>query len=170
MPIASALLPEFDQEIATTRRVIERVPEARADWSPHPKSWPMGSLAVHCCNLLVWTVPTLTETELDVNPPGGPPWTPPRFTTTTAALELLDTNARAAREAIAACSDAAFQVPWTLKNAGRALFTLPRAAVLRAFVFSHLIHHRGQLTVYLRMNDVPLPSVYGPTADEAGGM
>lgn len=170
MSISQAVLPEFDQEMASTRRLLERVPEGDKDWKPHPKSYSLGDLAIHLANLVGWTIVTLKETELDLNPPGGPPWTPPRFSTTAAALTMFDDNVQGARAAIAATSDADFMVSWSLKNAGHTVLTLPRVVVLRSFVLNHLIHHRGQLSVYLRLRDVPLPSVYGPTADDTGGM
>jgi uncharacterized damage-inducible protein DinB len=110
---------------------------------------------------------TMKETELDLNPPGGPGFKSPGFESTQGALSTFDENARQAREAIAAASDEDMKTPWTLKNAGQTVFTLPRAAVLRSFVISHMIHHRGQLSVYLRLHDVPIPSIYGPSADEA---
>lgn len=164
--IAAAVLPEFDQEMASTRKVLERIPEARASWKPHSKSYSLGDLAAHVSNLPSWTVFTLKQTELDLNPPGGQQWKSPGFSTTAAALAAFDENVKAARAAIAGSSDADFQVAWSLKSGGHTIFSMPRAAVLRSFVLNHLIHHRAQLTVYLRLNDVPLPGIYGPTADE----
>jgi uncharacterized damage-inducible protein DinB len=166
MPLSDTLLPEFDHEMATTRTVLERVPEAHAAWKPHAKSTSLGDLAMHLASIPGWTVPTLTRTELDMAPPGGPPYTPPVFTSLTATLALFTANVAVARAAIAATPDDAYGVPWSLKVGDHLIFTQPRGAVLRSFVLSHIIHHRGQLTVYLRMKDVPLPSVYGPTADE----
>jgi uncharacterized damage-inducible protein DinB len=109
---------------------------------------------------------TLRRDELDLAPPGGPEFTPPRFESPAATLSTFDANVRQGREALAAASDRDLLAPWTLKKGGETLFTLPRVACLRSFVISHGIHHRGQLTVYLRLCDVPLPPVYGPTADE----
>jgi uncharacterized damage-inducible protein DinB len=166
MSIAEAVIPEFDQEMATTRRMLERVPEAKAAWKPHPKSWSLGDLAAHLANLPVWGSMTMAGTELDVNPPGGPAWTPPGYGGRSANLANFDTNVAACRAALARASDADYMVGWTLKNAGQAAFTLPRVVCIRSFVLNHIIHHRGQLSVYLRLNDVALPSVYGPTADE----
>ena len=165
--IAESLLPEFDQEVATTRTLLTRIPEDRTGWRPHAKSWTLGELGLHLGNLLSWTRPTLEGTELDLEPPGGPTWTPPTFESAARNVEVFDGNAADARAALAATSDADMMVPWTLKKAGEAMFTLPRVACIRSFVMNHLIHHRGQLTVYLRQCDVPLPPVYGPTADEA---
>jgi len=166
--IAEAIVPEFDHEMATTRKHIERVPVDKKDWLPHEKSMPMGRLAVHLAELPGWGSTTMKETELDMNPPGGPAFTPTPFTTTTAALALFDENVKAARAALAAASDADYMVGWTLKAGGQVLFTLPRIAVVRTWVINHIIHHRGQLSVYLRLNGVPVPGTYGPSADEPG--
>jgi uncharacterized damage-inducible protein DinB len=166
MAINEALLAEYDQEIAKTRLFLERVPAKDAGWSPHLKSKTLGALAVHVATLPWWLDVTLTTTEFDLNPPGGggPP-ARPAFTTVEALLASFDKNAEAGRAALAKATDAEFAVPWTLKNAGAAIFSLPRAAVVRAFCLSHLIHHRAQLGVYLRLRGVPLPPSYGPTAD-----
>ncbi len=166
MPMTDALLAEFDHELATTRRLIERVPEAQLDWKPHHKSMSIGDLATHLCGLAGWGVFVAERQELDLNP-DGKGVRPPALGSPAEMLKLFDENARNARGAISAIPDSAMKEPWTLKNAGAVIFTLPRAVVLRTFVMNHIIHHRGQLTVYLRLRDVPLPSVYGPTADLA---
>ncbi len=162
MSIAASILPEFDQEIATTRTLLERVPEAQSDWRPHHKSYSMGELAMHLATLPTWVGATLEQHELELGPGA---YTPDSFASTHTMLGVFDSNSREAREVIAGAPDSEFMVPWTFKDNGRAIFTLPRAAVLRSFVMNHIIHHRGQLSVYLRMNDVPLPPIYGPTAD-----
>jgi uncharacterized damage-inducible protein DinB len=161
MTISQTLLPEFEQETATTRRFLERVPAKDADWRPHPKSYPLGHLVVHLATVPGWVagVMTLPEVDFAVAPE------PPPFTTVEALLAYFDANVALGREALAQAADADFAMPWSLKNAGAAIFTLPRAVVLRSFVLSHLIHHRAQLGVYLRLRDVPLPPSYGPTAD-----
>jgi len=166
MPLNEMLLPEFDQEAATTRLLLERVPAKDADWKPHPKSASLGSLAVHVANLVSWLGMTLTTTELDFDPPGGggPP-VPSPFTTVEALLAVFDQNAASSRAALAKAVDADFAVLWSLKSGSQVYFTLPRAVVVRSFALSHLIHHRAQLGVYLRLRDVPLPPSYGPTAD-----
>jgi uncharacterized damage-inducible protein DinB len=166
MSIAQSLLPELDQEVATTRRVLERVPADRAAWKPHARSWSLGDLALHVANILSWLRITLETTELDLAPPGGPPFAPLAYRSTQATLAHFERHAAEGRAALAASSDADLAVPWSLKLAGATKFTMPRAVCVRMFVLNHLIHHRGQLTVYLRLCDVPLPSVYGPTADE----
>ena len=168
MAIRDALLPELDQELATTRRLLELVPEGKTSFRPHPKSWTLGELALHLANLLSWLPSTLKATELDLDPPSGPKFVPPKFESARATLKMFDETSRAARAALAGASDADLVVPWTLKKRGQAMFTLPRAACVRSFVMNHLIHHRGQLSVYLRLVDVPLPPVYGPTADLTG--
>ena len=161
MAINEMLLAEYDQEIATTRRLLERVPAKDAAWKPHAKSAALGDLAVHVATIPGWIAPTLRLAELDLStvPPPGP------FATVEALLAVFDASAAEGRAAIAQASDADFAAPWSLRSGGQTYFTLPRAAVLRSFVLSHLIHHRAQLGVYLRLRDVPLPSSYGPTAD-----
>lgn len=166
MPIADALTPEFEHEIAITRSLLERIPDDKADWKPHPKSMSMGQLAIHIVNLTRWAEYTLKETEFDVSPVGGAPLVEKKWTSRADALAELDAGAAEARNAIAASSDGEMMVPWCLKAAGQTIFTMPRAAVLRSFVLSHIIHHRGQLSVYLRLNDVAVPPIYGPSADE----
>ncbi len=165
MPIAKALLPEFDHEMATTRSLLERVPEDRGGFKPHARSTALGALATHIANLASLGARIVALTEIDMNPPGGPGFTPPQFSTTAALLETFDANVAKAREAIAGASDEALMETWTLRNGGSTIFSMPRAAVLRTMLMNHMIHHRGQLSVYLRLNDVPLPSIYGPTAD-----
>lgn len=166
MSISQSLLPEFDQEMATTRKILERVPEGASDWKPHVKSMTLGRLAGHVAELPGWGVVTLTQTELDFAPKDGPTWAPAIHTTRAATLKLFDDGVKAVREAIAAASDADFMVLWSLKRAGQTLLSMPRVAVMRSMVLNHIIHHRAQLGVFLRLNDVPLPRSYGPTADE----
>jgi uncharacterized damage-inducible protein DinB len=166
MSVSANLLGEFDQEFGNTRRVLERIPEGKFDWKPHAKSMSLGRLATHLAELALWCTQTFKRTELDLAPPGAPPYQPPTFSTRAEVLQAFDENVRAARAALAAASDPDFMVPWSLKRGGAILFTLPRIAVYRSFVMNHMIHHRGQLGVYLRLNDVPVPPLYGPTADE----
>jgi uncharacterized damage-inducible protein DinB len=162
MSILDALLPEFDHEMATTRRVLERVPEAQFGWKPHEKSFSLGDLAGHLANIPYWCTITLKDTSLDLA-------TLDRAKSPTSLAELLtgfDSRVATAREHLSRATDPEFFVPWTLKMGDQEFFTMPRISVLRTFVLNHSIHHRGQLTVYLRLNNVPLPPVYGPTADE----
>lgn len=162
MSISASLLPEYDNEMKTTRRVLERVPGDRLDWQPHPKSMSMGTLATHLANLPWWGQITMEQDSFDV----GVPTTIPAAKSTDEILERFDKNVATVREILQRTEDSTFFQPWTLRNGERTVFTLPKVGVLRTMVFSHIIHHRGQLTVYLRLNDVPVPSVYGPSADE----
>ena len=160
MTLRDSLLPEFEQEMATTRTLLERVPGDRGTWKPHPKSFALGHLAQLVASMPGWVANTVRQTELNLS--SAPRY---RFETTETLLAMFDTNVQEARQALTAADDAQFQVPWSLKHGDRVLFTAPRETVVRTHI-SHLIHHRGQLTVYLRLLDVPLPSIYGPTADE----
>ena len=159
----AALLPEFDQEMASTRKVLERLPDEKLDFKPHEKSYSLLELASHVSNLPMWTGTTLTTTELDLDQP----WERELPTSREELLAEFDANAADAREVLAAARAQDLQVEWTLKSGDQVWFTEPRAAVFRSFVMSHLIHHRAQLTVYLRLLDVPVPGMYGPSADEA---
>ena len=164
MALKDALLPEFDHEMGTTRRVLERVPEAEFAWKPHEKSFNLGQLAAHVANIPHWVAAIVQNTVFDLADAED---TRPRVPESTGWLvSQFDKNVEAARTGIADMTDPEFLAPWTFKNNGQVVFTMPRAAALRSFVMNHMIHHRGQLTVYLRLKNVPLPSVYGPTADE----
>lgn len=160
MSLSQTFLPEFDQEMATTRRLLERVPSDKGSWKPHEKSFSLGHLAQLVSWMPGWITNALRETRLDLS--GAPRYS---LEKTADLLVGFDRNVKEAREALAAASDVDFQVPWSLTTGDRVLFTMPRVAVVRQTI-NHLIHHRGQLSVYLRMVDVPLPSIYGPTADE----
>jgi uncharacterized damage-inducible protein DinB len=165
MSIAESMLPEFDHETATTRALLELVPEAKADWKPHIKSMSLGELAMHVSNIPDWAPVTLKETEFDTNPPGGQRVTPPPFESTAKMLQAYDKSVSVARAMLAAATDREMMVPWALKRGGKTVFHMPRVAVFRSFIMNHVIHHRGQLSVYLRLCDVLLPAIYGPTAD-----
>lgn len=160
-------LPEFDQEMARTRKVLERVPEDRLTWRPHPKSWTLAELATHVAGIGAWTAPSLQLPELDMASPSAPP-NPKPATSLAELLALFDSMLGGARAALAGAQEATFALPWSLRAGEQVFFTMPRGVVLRTFVLNHLIHHRGQLEVYLRMNDVALPAIYGPSADEPG--
>jgi uncharacterized damage-inducible protein DinB len=166
MAIKDGLLPEFDHEMGTTRRLLERVPEADFAWTPHEKSFPLGHLAGHIANIPHWVDIAIDGSSFDL----GDPAANVRPDPPASVAELLarfDTNVKKARAKIDEQTDPALFAPWTLKNGGHEVFTMPKVAVLRSFVMNHLIHHRGQLSVYLRLRNVPLPSIYGPTADES---
>ena len=167
MSLAASLLPEFDQEMHLTRRMLERVPEDKFDWQPHPKSMKLGHLATHLAELPTWGMWTMQSDEFDVTPPGSGPYVPRMAANRAAILSEFDANAAAARQAIAAASDEQLGRPWTLKATGKSVFTLPKMAVLRSMVMSHMIHHRAQLGLFLRLNDVAIPGTYGPSADDS---
>jgi uncharacterized damage-inducible protein DinB len=167
MPISEALLPEFDHEMAGTRKTLERVPEDKFGWKPHEKSMSMARLAQHLAEIPDWAVNTIEKDSLHIAPPGsGPFQMPPPPKSRQEVLEMFDKNVAAARKAIAGAADAHLMQPWTLQFQGKTLFTMPRIAVIRAHVMSHSIHHRAQLGVYLRLNNVAVPGMYGPSADE----
>jgi uncharacterized damage-inducible protein DinB len=165
MSIAEALLPEFDREMGVTRRLLERVPDAQFAWRPHDKSMTMGRLAEHLAELPMWARVTITDTGIDLGQSRSPDYVAPP--TRAAVLAMFDKNVADARAALVGRTDAELMAPWTLKHQGKEVFTMPKAVVLRGFVMNHSIHHRGQMSVYLRLNDVPVPSMYGPSADEA---
>jgi uncharacterized damage-inducible protein DinB len=162
MPIAEALAAEFAHEASTTRKLLERVPDGKFDWKPHVKSMSLGTLSSHVANLPQWAVMTLDQSEFDLAT--APP--SPEASSRAQLVAMFDQHVGAATSKLAGKTDAELMAPWTLKHGGHPVFTMPKAAVLRSFVMNHLIHHRGQLSVYLRLNEVPLPSIYGPTADE----
>lgn len=165
MPIADSLLPEYDHELATTRRVLERVPEADFGWKPHDKSMTLGQLAGHVANIPFWLSATLDAPFYDVTA-GDKEATLEPPASREVLLQEFDGKVRRARASLAKATDAEMMAAWSLKNAGEEIFSMPRLTAVRSFVLNHLIHHRGQLTVYLRLRNVPLPSIYGPTADE----
>lgn len=161
MTIGESMLDEFDSEMGTTRRVLERVPSDKGEWKPHPKSFAIGHLAQLIARMPAWITGTLASSSLDLGAFQG--YT---FEKTETLLEVFDKNVREARAALAGAPDAVFSSPWSLKRGSQVFFTLPAGAVVRQNI-NHLVHHRGQMTVYLRLLDIPVPSVYGPTADEA---
>ena len=157
-----ALLPEFDHEMATTRKVLERVPEDRFNWKPHVTSMSMGELSTHVANIVWWGEVTLSKPEYDAEGQPRAEIAPGHK----ALMSTFDKNVATTRAILAGISDAELMVPWTLKQGKKTFFSMPRSVVWRSFVMNHLVHHRAQLSVYLRMHDVPLPSMYGPSADE----
>jgi len=163
MTIAETLLPEFDQEMTSTRKVIARVPGDKGQWKPHPKSFALGHLAQLVATMPGWITKTVSGTE--INLAGGAGYS---FQATDSLLEQFDKHVRDAREAIAQSKDDDYTVAWSLKMGEQVLFTAPRGTVVRQHI-NHLVHHRAQLGVYLRLLDIPVPSMYGPTADEPWG-
>jgi len=166
MPINQMLLPEFDVEMAKTRQTLERVPEDKFGWKPHEKSMTLVRLAGHIAEMPGWAVYTVNTDSLDVAPVNEPKYEPPKINSRKDILEIFDKNVKEARAAIERASDENLGQPWTLLGGGKTIFTMPRVAVLRSMVMNHIIHHRGQLGVYLRLNNVAVPGPYGPSADE----
>ncbi len=164
MSLSSSFLGEFDHEMSNTRKVLERVPTDKLAWKPHAKSMTMGRLASHIAEMPIWVLRALGAPEYDFAVGGTLRHDIP---STREIVEAFDKNLADAREAIAGAGDDALREKWTLRRGDRVAFTLPRIAVLRALVLNHVIHHRGQLTVYLRLNDAPVPALYGPSADES---
>jgi len=166
MRLSEALLPEFDQEMVYTRKTLERVPADKFAWKPHEKSMTMVRLATHLAELPSWAIFTIEKDSLDIAPPGEPPYEPSKVDSTQDLLDVFDKNVPLARKAIAGASDELLMKPWSLLAGGHTIFTFPRFTVLRGTVMNHIIHHRAQLGVFLRLNNVPLPAIYGPSADE----
>jgi uncharacterized damage-inducible protein DinB len=166
MSIAQSILSEFDQEMANTRKVLERVPDEKWNWKPHEKSGTTGWLAAHVGTVPGWLTMTLTSESLDYAPVDGPSYTPPKIENSKQLLAAFDKEAAEARAALTNASDEDMAKGWTLLAGGKEIFTMPRVACVRGMIMNHLIHHRGQLTVYLRLLDVPVPGLYGPSADE----
>jgi len=162
MAIKDAVLPEFDHEMATTRQVIERVPDDKFNYKPHDRSMTMGALASHIADMPTWALVSIAQDSIDLA--GG--FKPFQAASSAELVAAFDKNVVLARGAIAGASDETFMKSWSLKRGDVTLMTLPKIAVVRSFVMNHVIHHRGQLSVYLRLNNVPVPSIYGPSADE----
>ena len=166
MSYAAMILPDFDREMANTRKVLERVPEDKLDWQVHPQSHTIGWNANHLAEIAGWVEGALTAPSWDIAPTGGEPYQSPKLTSRQEILDLFDRNVAAARKAIAAVKDDQMTQPWSLLNAGTPFFTISRATMLRSFVLNHLIHHRAILCVYLRLNNIPVPGMYDPSGDE----
>ena len=162
MAINDGLMSELQYEAATTRKVLERIPTETFDWKPHEKSMSMRQLAGHVADMFGWYAPTLEQEELDFA--GG--YEEPKPANTEELVALFDKNVAAATESLQKADPEIFMKDWTLRNGEQIYFTMPKAGVIRSFVMNHIVHHRGQLSVYLRMNDIPVPALYGPSADE----
>jgi uncharacterized damage-inducible protein DinB len=162
MKIIDGLLAELEQEAQTTRRVLERIPQAHLSWKPHPKSMSLGQLALH-----VATVPgNVAELAALDTVPEPPAFVQPEAATASELVPSLTDSVAKAKQLLGGFDDASMTAPWRLQSGGKDLMTMPRSAVVRAIMLNHWYHHRGQLLVYLRLLNLPVPSVYGPTADE----
>jgi uncharacterized damage-inducible protein DinB len=166
MALSEILLPDFDEEMAATRTTLERVPDGKFDWKPHVKSMAMGQLAQHLATIPHWGSMIIKQESLDVAPGGVPLPQLAQVKTTAEILEMFDKNVGETRAGIARASDEELRKTWSLLVNGKTVVSMPRIACLRGFVMYHNVHHRAQLGVYLRLNDVPVPAIYGPSADE----
>lgn len=167
MALRDSILPEFDHEMAVTRKTLERVPEDKPDWKPHEKSMTMARLAGHVAELPAFVTMALQQDSFNVRPPGGGPSRQPlMMTSRKQLLEDFDKNVAGLRTTLSNASDETLMKSWSLLAGDKTIFTAPRLGVIRAFCLNHVIHHRAQLGVYLRLNNLPVPSVYGPSADE----
>ena len=166
MTMTKLFLAELEREIPRTRRALEQVPVGKHDWKPHQKSMPLGYLASLVATLPSWAYFTIMQDELDIRPVGKEPYKMPEWTSTDDLLKIFDDGVAQAREALGGTNDEHLMKPWRFMVAGHVASEDPRHVVLRDTVFNHLAHHRGQLTVYLRLNDKLVPSIYGPSADE----
>lgn len=166
MAMSDTVLMQFDQVVMGTRQHLESIPDDELGWKPHEKSFSIGELGSHLANIPGWVMATLGQDELDMNPPDGEgAENQPEYGSSAEMVAALDASVAAAREMIESTSDETFRSNWTLLNGGEVLFSMPKIAVVRMFVMDHMIHHRGQLTVYLRLLDIPLKQTFGPTAD-----
>lgn len=165
MSIADSLLSEFTQEMNNTRKLLELIPDEKAGWKPHPKSRTLGQLAIHLAFLPVWVQSIMQKTVFDLDPSKDGGFKRPEVVSRDETVRFFDENVSNGKVALTGVSDRDLFNNWTLKSGERIIFSLPRATVLRLLVLSHSIHHRGQLTVYLRLQDIPLPNIYGSTAD-----
>ena len=167
MTIGQSMLSEFDEEMKNTRKILERCPDANWNWKPHAKSGTLGWLAAHVGTVPQWITMTIQTEELDYAPVGGPAYEPPKISNRTELLAAFDKGSGEARAALAAVSDQELMKNWKLLAGGQEVLTLPRLACIRGMCLNHLYHHRGQLTVYFRLLGIPVPGIYGPSADEA---
>lgn len=163
MSLGASIASELEQEARSTRKLLERVPEQHFDWKPHPKSMSLRELASHVVDSMGWVDVTLNQDVFEMDPTSYKPY---RAQSRKELLQKLDTNVTHAVKAIKGVSDAKLMETWSMKVAGKTAFSMPKIAVLKTFIINHQIHHRGQLDVYLRLKDVPLPQIYGPSADE----
>jgi uncharacterized damage-inducible protein DinB len=164
MAIVDPFIQELEYEGGLTRKALERIPTGKLGFKPHPKSMTIGQLGSHLAETLEWTSAITENSEFDFVPEE---YTPKAARSTAEILAAFDASLKAAKEALRTLSDVGCKEPWTFKTSGKVVFQLPRIAVVRSMILSHSYHHRGQLTVYLRLLDIPVPSIYGPSADES---
>jgi uncharacterized damage-inducible protein DinB len=163
MSLNKALLAELQHEAATTKKVLERIPESTWEWKPHEKSMSMLRLATHVAEMFSWIKTTVETPELDFAVGDYKPFVP---SNSQDLVDFFEKSVAESAQALESVSDETLMQNWTMRNGEQVYFTMPKAAVLRSFCFNHIVHHRGQLSVYLRLNDIPVPEIYGPSADE----
>jgi uncharacterized damage-inducible protein DinB len=168
MKLTDFFLNQLEEEAAPTRRTLERVPEGRNDWKPHEKSMLLGYLSALVASMPGWIAFMINQDELDLSAPGSAKFRPQVVSSSRELVQLLDDSVAIAREALTKTTDEHLMTPWRFMAGGHVISEQPRYIMIRHAVFSHLAHHRGQLTVYLRLNDAPVPAIYGPSADERG--
>ena len=161
--ISTALIGEMEHEAKTTRECLSRIPADKFSWKPHEKSMEFGRLASHVAEMFGWTPATLQQPELDFSKWDYKPFEPQ---STDELVEYLDKNVAEAIDVLKNTGDEVYMENWTMRNGEQVYFTMPKIAVMRSFVMNHIVHHRGQLSVYLRLNDIAVPAIYGPSADE----
>ncbi|MGB7844110.1 MAG: DinB family protein [Candidatus Acidiferrum sp.] len=166
MTIGQSMLPEFDEEMKNTRKTLERLVDENWGWKPHAKCGTLGWMAGHIATMPGWLTMTINTEELDYAPVNGPAYEPPKLENKKQLLAEFDKNVTGAREALAGASDADMMKGWKLLAGGQEIFTMPRVACIRSMVMNHIIHHRAQLTMYYRLLGIPVPGLYGPSADE----
>jgi uncharacterized damage-inducible protein DinB len=166
MTYAQTILPEFDEEMANARKVLERIPDDKLEWRAHPESNTIGWNANHLAEIAGWVAVMLQQATWEIAPPGGEPYRSPALKTRNEIVELFDHNVAAARNALAEVKDEAMGVTWSLLYEGKPIITMSRAAVIRRYVLNHVVHHRAILCVYLRLNDIPVPGMYDPSGGE----
>lgn len=166
MSLSQLLFADLEQEFANTRRTLERVPDEKWDWKIHEKSNTIGWVATHLGRIPSWTNFTFDRDSLDLNPADGANFDPPTPTNCAENLKIFDENVAQAIETLRNVDNTTLELPWTLLSGGEKIFTIPKHMVIRTWVINHLVHHRAILTVYFRVNDIPVPALYGPSADE----
>ncbi|MCH9653629.1 MAG: DinB family protein [Planctomycetes bacterium] len=166
MTIADSILPEFDMEMAGTRKTLERIPDDKLDWKAHPDSNTIGWVASHLVEIAGWVEGTLTQDTWDINPEGGEPYKSTPLKSNQEILDQFDANVAKGRKLIEETSDEEYAKSWSLLSAGQPLITMPKIGVIRTWVLNHSMHHRAHLCVYLRLNNIPVPALYGPSGDE----
>ncbi|HZS98449.1 MAG TPA: DinB family protein [Terriglobales bacterium] len=167
MKVTELLLAELDREAAGIRKTLERVPEGKNDWKPHEKSMPLGALATLVANIPAWLDMVVNMDELDINPAGGPKFRPPDWKTRQDLIQQFEASLKKGREVLQKTTDHhLFNTKWKLLSGGKVMSDQQRYVAIRDGVLNHMAHHRGQLTVYLRLNEAKVPALYGPSADE----